>query len=509
MRKFFKKYHRWAGLIMAIFLVLFSISGIIMNHRQTFSPFSIDRKYLPDEYTYRDWNLAAVRSSEMIGGDSLLFYGNVGIWLTDTTFGSFTDFNQGLPKGIDQRKTFKISYTSDQRIIAGTLFGMYEYMRPLMQWQYIDLPVHEKNVVDMLVKGDSIFVLTRSHLLLTHDLKQFKVLDLSAPAGYDNKVGLFKTLWVIHSGEIYGQIGKLLVDLVALVFIFLAIGGAWMYIGKRKLKKSRLQIAERKKIKKHFQWHFSWHKKTGWIMAALLLITTVTGMFLRPPLLITIASTKVGKLPHTRLDTPNPWYDILRRIIYLPELQRYVISTSEAFYFSDDEFNSLHRFDSQPPASVMGVNVLDDMGNNTLCVGSFNGLFAWNFVTGAVWDLIDNKPYHAPSSVGSPIGNHKITGHTLHFGKYPMVFDYDKGSLSPFNRDKFPAMPVEVIEKSPLSLWNLSQEIHTGRIYNFLLGPFYILIVPLVGLFGIGLLISGLVMWWRHRKKFKPHPNNL
>lgn len=503
MKKFLKKYHRWAGLILAIFFVLFSISGIIMNHRQTFSPFSVERKFLPDEYTYRDWNLAAARGTEKIGNDSILLYGTVGIWLTDSTFDNFTDFNQGFSTGIDQRKTFKICTTSEQRILAGTLFGLYEYQRATRQWSNIELPVHEKNVVDILVKGDSIFVMTRSHLLLTHDLKQFRVLNLPAPAGYDNKVGLFKTLWVIHSGEIYGKIGKLLVDLVAVVFIFLSIGGAWMYIGKKKLKKSKLQTTERKTIKKHFQWHFRWHKKIGWIMAILLTITTVTGMFLRPPMLIAIATSKVNKIPHTELDTPNPWYDILRRIIYLPDSKQYVISTSEAFYYSTDEFQTLKRFETQPPASVMGVNVLDDMGNSTLCVGSFNGLFAWNYETGAVWDLIDKKPYTAPSTVGNPVGDHKITGFTLHFGEYPLVFDYDKGSRSPFNREEFPPMPLEVVEKSPMSLWNFSQEIHTGRIYNFLLGPFYILLVPLVGLIGTGLLLSGFILWWKHRKKRK------
>ena len=503
MRKFLLKYHRWAGLILAIFFILFSISGIIMNHRQTFSPFSVDRKFLPDEYSYRDWNLAAVRGTEKISNDSILLYGNIGIWLTDSAFSHFTDFNQGFPAGIDQRKTFKVSRTRDGRILAGTLFGLYEFAPASMQWNQIELPVHEKNVVDMLVKGDSLFVMTRSHLLLSVNNHQFEVVELPAPAGYENKVGLFKTLWVIHSGEIYGQAGKLLVDLVAVVFIFLSVGGVWMYIGKKKLKRNKLQSGERKKIKKHFQWHFRWHKKIGWAMAVLLFITTLTGIFLRPPLLIAIANAKVGKLPHTELDTPNPWYDLLRRIIYLPEHDRFVISTSEYFYYSDDEFGSLQRFASQPPASVMGVTVLDDMGNNTLCVGSFNGLFAWNFKSGEVWDLIDKKPYHAPTSVGSPIGNHKISGFTLHFGNYPVVFDYDKGSRSPFNKEEFPSMPVELIEKSPLSLWNFSQEIHTGRMYQFMLGPFYILIVPLVGLAGIGLLISGLYRWWKHRKKQK------
>jgi uncharacterized iron-regulated membrane protein len=57
-------------------------------------------------------------------------------------------------------------------------------------------------------------------------------------------------------------------------------------------------------------------------------------------------------------------------------------------------------------------------------------------------------------------------------------------------------MPSEVIRKSPISLWNTSQEIHTGRIWEFLLGPFYILIVPLTGLASVLILVTGFFAWW-------------
>jgi uncharacterized iron-regulated membrane protein len=57
-------------------------------------------------------------------------------------------------------------------------------------------------------------------------------------------------------------------------------------------------------------------------------------------------------------------------------------------------------------------------------------------------------------------------------------------------------MPAEVNQKSPISLWNTSQEIHTGRIWEFLLGPFYILIVPLTGLASVLILVTGFFAWW-------------
>jgi uncharacterized iron-regulated membrane protein len=46
--------------------------------------------------------------------------------------------------------------------------------------------------------------------------------------------------------------------------------------------------------------------------------------------------------------------------------------------------------------------------------------------------------------------------------------------------------------------------VHTGRIFEHLIGPFYILYVPLAGLCLIMVLVSGFFIWWKaHRKKKK------
>jgi len=61
-------------------------------------------------------------------------------------------------------------------------------------------------------------------------------------------------------------------------------------------------------------------------------------------------------------------------------------------------------------------------------------------------------------------------------------------------------MPAE-IRKLPVSLWNLSLEVHTGRIFSVILGDFYILYVPLLGITTLVILISGILLWWKMRKK--------
>lgn len=152
----------------------------------------------------------------------------------------------------------------------------------------------------LIEKGDEIMILTRSGLLQAEDEpSDFTVarLHLPPPVNYDDRAGLFRTIWVIHSGEIYGIAGKLIVDLLGLVVILLVITGAlhfsMPYALRRlkRLKKSTKKASSTKKI------YAKWHKKAGIWIGLFLLINTITGMFLRPPLLITIANARVGKIP--------------------------------------------------------------------------------------------------------------------------------------------------------------------------------------------------------------------
>jgi uncharacterized iron-regulated membrane protein len=87
-------------------------------------------------------------------------------------------------------------------------------------------------------------------------------------------------------------------------------------------------------------------------------------------------------------------------------------------------------------------------------------------------------------------------------------FDYNSGAqkIASSSRRmaslKFPEMPEEIRKASPMSLWNFALELHTGRIFEYLIGPFYILIVPIAGICILIVLISGFLLWWKvYRKK--------
>jgi len=501
MLNFFKKYHKWLGITATIFIIMFSLSGIVLNHRETFSFADVNRNNLFEEYRYKNWNNAAVKSTLKINNDSILVYGNIGIWLTDSTFSKFKDFNKGFNKGIDNRKISKILINDKHELFAATFFGIFKYNFRNKKWENIKLPVHEKRLVDLLQKQDTLFVLTRSHLLYTTNNKDFNIRKLPPPENYDNKIGLFKTLWVIHSGEIYGKFGKLLVDLVGLIFIFLSITGLIYFINGFRIKKKQKLKKSLKKVKSINLWNLKWHNKIGWITLIILVITTTTGMFLRPPLLIAIANLKVDKIPYTELDTDNPWFDVLRRITYDKEADRFIIATMYNFYYSDDYFASeLKKFKAQPPASVMGVTVLKKTNINTFLVGSFEGLFEWNTETGYILDYINKTPYNAPVASGPPIGEFLISGFSTDFNNQEIIFDFNYGALNIDRNIQFTKMPKNIIDASPMSLWNLALEIHTARFYKFMFSNLYILFIPLSGFIIIFILISGFIVWWKlHR----------
>ncbi len=503
MLKWFKKYHKWPGLIFALFILLFSVSGIIMNHRSLFSFVDVNRKWLPGNYEYNNWNMAAVKSAVKLPDDSLLVFGNVGIWKTDSSFSTFRDFNKGFPNGIDNRKIYSLLHTHNHRLIAGTLFGLFEYNNG---WEKINIPVKEERIVKIIQKNDSLLVMTRSYLLLANINDKnlnFSIINVLAGEDSGDKVGLFRTIWVIHSGEIYGLAGKLLVDLVGLIFIFITLSGIFYWLAPHLLK--RVEESSKSRIKKVNRFSIKWHNRLGYWSVLVLLLTSITGMFLRPPLLISIANTELSKIKYSKLDDPNTWDDKFRDLMYDEVLKRYIVATSDGFYYSDDEFGSvLRRYSVQPPVSVMGINVFEKKATGGYLVGSFSGIFQWIPEERIIIDYFTKLPYAMSGQNGSPFGAISVSGFIGMSDGNQIVFDYGRGAIRSGKSGVFPQMPVEVIKKSPISLWNTSQEIHTGRILEFLLGPFYILIVPLTGLASVLILVTGFFAWWiPYRRKTK------
>ena len=181
-----------------------------------------------------------------------------------------------------------------------------------------------------------------------------------------------------------------------------------------------------------------------------------------------------------------------------------MFSTNDGIFFTDETFREpMRRLMNEPPVSVMGCNVLEKKSESNYLIGSFNGLFLWNPLTGQLLDYLSGHPYEAPEVAGPPVSKDMIDGWFAdNLGK-EFYFDYNRGVLPIRNNVSFGKMSNEIIQKSPISLWNLSLEVHTGRIFEPILGMFYILYVPLAGICILVVLTSGFFIWWMGYRKVK------
>jgi hypothetical protein len=493
-------FHRWLALPLALFLVLFAASGILLNHRDLVSPLHISRRLLPPEFRFNHWNNAAVKGALPLDGDTQLIYGHVGIWKADNNLSTFQDYSAGLPQGSDRRIVERIFKTTHGDVLAGTRYGMYRLQAG--RWTPVPLPTHDSHVVDFAQRADRIYVLTRSHVLSApeDDLSALQPHPLKPPSSWDGKIPLLRVVWKLHSGELYGLPGRLLVDLLGVAMMVLAISGCWLFFGPKHMRRRKRSGRPVSTLAASTRGHRRWHRRTGIVIVCLLLVSTVTGMLLRPPFLLTIVRSRAKPFPGSALRHAGPWHDRLRRILYEPDGDHFVLATADGIYSFDAAFNNPPQFmRRQPPVSVMGVTVFERIGSGRYLVGSFSGLYFWLPEKSILMDWITKGP-PPDRKPRLPFGADMISGYLLDNDSRAYIFDYRRGARPLGHTATFSEMP-EGAKNTPMPLWRLALETHTGRIYQSILGRGQLLWVAVSGLLTVFILLSGLLWWLQTRPK--------
>lgn len=532
-----KKYHRWLGLVLSVFMLVFCVSGIILNHREVFSGCEVSRKWLPASYHIKNFNNGVVKgtvvkksaahslSSENC--DSVLAYGCAGVFLTDSRLSTWQDFNAGLPESIDERNVRHVVKAKDGSLWCAALRDVYRYDENSHRWKKVELPGNEERIMDVALAKDSMTVvaLTRSRVFTIVPFGQYGEIVkigksssetyrveskiIPAPKKYEPKTTLFKLVWHLHSGEFFGLPGKLVVDAIALVLIVLSITGILLFIlpyGIRRAKKLAAK-ARMKRLGKQFAWNMKWHNKIGYVTIVLTLWIAITGMCLRPPLMVPLV---LSKLPQAVGEDGNVWQDKLRAIRWDAVQGDWLVSTSEGFLRVDEDFSQAPKMlpdDECPKLSPMGVTVWKSDGKGGWIVGSFRGIYRWNPVKhkSQILDYFTNEPCVETSMI--PISDNLICGYSEDlFDREPMVFDFAKGVEDAKGQvinilDEKDAMSDLICETAPMSLWNVALELHVGRCYSPFLGPLSDLFVFLSGLLITLVLLSGYIISHRRRKK--------
>ena len=581
-----KKYHRWFGLVLSVFMLVFCVSGIILNHREAFSGCEVSRKWLPASYHIKNFNNGVVKGTVVKNSgslaisegfsDSILVYGCAGVFLTDYQLSTWQDFNAGLPKSIDERNVRHLVQARDGSLWCAALRDVYRYDENAQQWKKVELPGNEERIMDVALGKNSIQVvaLTRSRIFeITPIASNIDVSEspsslassakggvsekspdifekksggfsekvgtflgkyrveakiIPAPKNYEPKTTLFKLVWHLHSGEFFGLPGKLVVDAIALVLIVLSITGIIRFIlpygirrakkvksEERRVKNSLAAKNRMKRLGKLFAWNMKWHNKIGYVTIVLTLWIAITGMCLRPPLMVPLV---LSKLPQAVGEDGNVWQDKLRAIRWDAVLGDWLVSTSEGFLRVDEDFSQAPKMlpdDECPKLSPMGVTVWESDGKGGWIVGSFRGIYRWNPVNHSLNQILDyftGKPSEETSMI--PISDNLVCGYSEDFlGGKPLVFDFAKGvedakgqavalcNDEPKKSRNEESMSDLICETAPMSLWNVALELHVGRCYSPFLGPLSDLFVFLSGLLITLVLLSGYIISHRRRKK--------
>lgn len=476
-----RKQHKWFGICISLFMLMFCLSGIVLNHRHLFSNMEVNRRWLPSRYEYKHWNSGLMRGTVKYKG-GVIIYGTNGVWLSDSTGKSITDFNYGLPQAADHRQV-RNAVVARGRLYIATSEAVYYIEDGHVGWKVEDIPiVGGERLTDIAAKGDTIVAVGRSHLYVsTATGKPFTMVELKTPKDFTGEASLFRTVWLLHSGELFGLFGKIVVDLIAVALIILCITGIIYWLIPKYIKRKR----NTETPKKLLRFSLSWHDKVGRWTIVLTLLIVISGWCLRPPLMIPLVLNKMKAIPLTVLDDKNAWNDRLRMFRYDDTQGDWLLSTSEGLYSVKDLKSVPTKNDHTPPISVMGLNVLQkDTQGRWLC-GSFSGMFVWDRHNGNVIDFFTHEP--ALEKSGAPFGKKAISGYSQDFAMKPFVVEYYNGTSAISQPDELRILPI--------SLWNVALEIHSGRIY---IGNYATLFfVFFAGIASVWCLWSG----WKVRRK--------
>ncbi len=506
MKWLFKKskwIHKYLGLLLILFLMWMSISGILLNHPELVAHISVPKWLVPPQYPIENWDRSALTQLIYSEHQPDIAYaaGKQGVWKTTDGGKNFQPFMQGFPPSRFYRKTHNLLLLEDVALLfAGNNQGLFVCNLEKEIWREIPLSDKQESVLRIFKTEASLVVFSNSHAYVSpmppHPL-DFEQVNWSR-AGSEPRLSLVRLFFDLHDGKAWGLGGKLLFDAAGLILFFLSISAfySWYYPWKRRRERQANRRSRPKLMRRMFKWFLKYHLKLGIWAAIILLVIGATGFFMRPPLLAVLTSGSIPAQYYPGFLPDNPWDQKIHNALYDAVEDRIIIEATDGLWSGPSDFSqSFRKIESEVPIFVMGATVFEPYGRGGFLVGSFNGIFHWERATGKSINILTNKEANNISSVKP--ANKMVTGYFKTPQGEEFITTHEQGLLPVGDatlNNRF-QMPRQMHSGYRMPLWNYLFEIHNGRFFKDLIGKWYILIAPLGSLIFVLITLSGIFDW--------------
>jgi hypothetical protein len=386
--------HKYLGLTGLFYLLLMAVSGILLNHPSLISHISVPPDWMPPSYRLNHWNRMAMREAVFSTRhpDTFFIAGKTGVWESRDGGRSFTHLTDGFPVSAYKRDTrcLLLNETGPTaQLLAGTRRGLFRYNFQAEAWSRVDrdgaLP--DTDIVDLVHTGSSILVFTKHACFRLEGAKDNPLLEampLVSAIPPVERAPFFRLLLKLHDGSVLGLPGQLVMDFAAVNMAILSISAVYIwYVPWR-----RKRTGHRPARPSFFKLFYRYHLKLGIITAVFLILFALTGIFLRPPLLIAIVRWTVpAGLLNVGYST-RPWLTEIEKAVFRPDFGDLLLATRQGFFVGPADVSApFAPIPVNVPVHGMGVFVLESLANRQLLVGSFSGFYVWDFTAQTAKDM--------------------------------------------------------------------------------------------------------------------------
>ncbi len=469
------KLHKILSLAFTPLLLIFAVSGIGLNHPNLIQPLSLAVKSLPENYHFANWNRGSIQALVTDKKGGVYSAGKNGLAYF------FQGQYQAIKNPLAEVNWHNFIYSLyldeiNNQLYVGSRDGLFRYATNNKQWHYYQ-ETQDQRIVSLIEDVDnSQIIAIANHQLFAITADQVNKLDIQL-SGSNQDVPLFRFIFALHSGEIWGLFGVLLMDLLAIALLYFSLSGLYHWLFP-KFAKGKLLKRERKiKGGKLFRWLATHHNTLGLIFTPLLIISAATAMVMRPPglLFIVSSSSPVNIYPsHGNDKIP---YKITKAAMQSGQL---ILLTDDGVFSGSLTNNDLFEpIYFSVPVHGMGATVFQQQANGNLLVGSFSGLYSWQGST---------NEFHSVDIKDNSKGLMPVAAYETPEGL--VVFDYFRGKL--FDEQQiFSDMPESYNDTADIALWNFLFELHNLRIFQHYIGPFYLLLLLVTSLALLIITITG------------------